>query len=90
MVKRKRILEIVTGLQVWEAALATWMVRIYFSLVTVCTLTNNTAIDASVTQSALEEALASRMQEGGTISSLRGTIGNVFRSRYQGKLGNAP
>ncbi|KAJ3556730.1 hypothetical protein NPX13_g10076 [Xylaria arbuscula] len=44
--------------------------------------------DASVTQSALEEALASRMQDGGTISSLRGTISNAFRSRYQGKPGN--
>ncbi|KAI0201709.1 hypothetical protein F4808DRAFT_423537 [Astrocystis sublimbata] len=39
--------------------------------------------DASVTQSALEEALASRMQDGGAMSSIRGTIGNVFRSRYQ-------
>lgn len=35
--------------------------------------------DASVTQSALEEALASKMQGGGTIGS---TISNVFRSRY--------
>lgn len=34
--------------------------------------------DASVTQSALEEALASKMQ-GNTIGS---TISNVFRSRY--------
>ncbi|KAI8624867.1 hypothetical protein F5Y19DRAFT_452013 [Xylariaceae sp. FL1651] len=39
--------------------------------------------DASVTQSALEEALASKMQDGGTIGSLRGTISNAFRSRYQ-------
>ncbi|KAI1734795.1 hypothetical protein F4680DRAFT_329915 [Xylaria scruposa] len=46
--------------------------------------------DASVTQSALEEAFASRMQDGGTISSLRGTISNAFRSRYQPKPGNAP
>ncbi|KAI0017908.1 hypothetical protein F4780DRAFT_566677 [Xylariomycetidae sp. FL0641] len=38
--------------------------------------------DASVTQSALEEALASKMQDGGTIGSLRGTISNAFRSRY--------
>ncbi|KAI1365281.1 hypothetical protein F5Y08DRAFT_186553 [Xylaria arbuscula] len=52
------------------------------------TLTDGTTIDASVTQSALEEALASRMQDGGTISSLRGTISNAFRSRYQGKPGN--
>ncbi|KAK9425204.1 hypothetical protein SUNI508_03344 [Seiridium unicorne] len=37
--------------------------------------------DASVTQSALEEALASRMQEGG-IGSRMSTISNVFRSRY--------
>lgn len=35
--------------------------------------------DASVTQSALEEALASKMQGGNTIGS---TISNVFRSRY--------
>lgn len=46
--------------------------------------------DASVTQSALEEAFASRIRDGGTISSLRGTISNVFRSRYQGNPGNAP
>ncbi|KAI0522217.1 hypothetical protein F5B22DRAFT_593336 [Xylaria bambusicola] len=46
--------------------------------------------DASVTQSALEEALASRMQDGGTISSLRGTLSNAFRSRYQGKPSNNP
>ncbi|KAI1430748.1 hypothetical protein GGR50DRAFT_690237 [Xylaria sp. CBS 124048] len=47
--------------------------------------------DTSVTQSALEEALASRMQDGGTISSLRGTMGtisNVFRSRYQARPSN--
>lgn len=37
------------------------------------------ATDASVTQSALEEALASKMQGGNTIGS---TISNVFRSRY--------
>ncbi|KAI8951822.1 hypothetical protein F4801DRAFT_578140 [Xylaria longipes] len=46
--------------------------------------------DTSVTQSMLEEALASRMQDGGTISSLRGTISNAFRSRYQPKPSNAP
>ncbi|KAK3695499.1 hypothetical protein B0T22DRAFT_438486 [Podospora appendiculata] len=37
--------------------------------------------DASVTQSALEEALASRMQDG-TIGSRMTTIGQAFRSRY--------
>ncbi|KAJ1335774.1 Atg29 N-terminal domain-containing protein [Microdochium nivale] len=41
--------------------------------------------DASVTQSALEEALASKMGDGGTIASLRGTIGNAFRGRYMPK-----
>ncbi|KAI3326949.1 hypothetical protein HD806DRAFT_485551 [Xylariaceae sp. AK1471] len=46
--------------------------------------------DASVTQSALEEALASKMQDGGTIGSLRGTISNAFRSRYQTKPSNTP
>ncbi|KAI1420824.1 hypothetical protein F5Y12DRAFT_787946 [Xylaria sp. FL1777] len=46
--------------------------------------------DASVTQSALEEAFASRMQDGGTISSLRGTISNAFRSGYRTKPSNAP
>lgn len=40
---------------------------------------NLTLADASVTQSALEEALASKMQGGNTIGS---TISNVFRSRY--------
>lgn len=39
--------------------------------------------DASVTQSALEEALASRMQDGGTIGSrMSTTISNAFKSRY--------
>ncbi|KAI1379769.1 hypothetical protein F4677DRAFT_407591 [Hypoxylon crocopeplum] len=37
--------------------------------------------DASVTKSALEEAMASKMQDG-TIGSLRGTISAAFRSRY--------
>lgn len=37
--------------------------------------------DASVTQSALEEALASNMQDG-TIGSRMSTIGQAFRSRY--------
>ncbi|KAL2180808.1 uncharacterized protein P884DRAFT_235966 [Thermothelomyces heterothallicus CBS 202.75] len=41
--------------------------------------------DASVTQSALEEALASRMQDGtigSRMSVIGGTIGQAFRSRY--------
>ncbi|KAH8662147.1 hypothetical protein BX600DRAFT_465689 [Xylariales sp. PMI_506] len=38
--------------------------------------------DASVTQSALEEALASKLQDGGTIGSRMSTISNVFKSRY--------
>lgn len=38
--------------------------------------------DASVTQSAMEEALASNMGDAGTIGSLKGTISNAFRSRY--------
>lgn len=37
--------------------------------------------DASVTQSALEEALASRMQDG-TIGSRMSMIGQAIRSRY--------
>ncbi|OTA99136.1 hypothetical protein M426DRAFT_76566 [Hypoxylon sp. CI-4A] len=45
--------------------------------------------DASVTQSALEEALASRLQDT-TISSLRGTIGalGTLGSRYLPRKGN--
>jgi len=38
-------------------------------------------LDASVTQSALEEALASRMQDG-TIGSRMSTLGQAIRSRY--------
>ncbi|KAK5654375.1 hypothetical protein OQA88_7284 [Cercophora sp. LCS_1] len=46
--------------------------------------------DASVTQSALEEALASRMQDG-TIGSRMSTIGQAIRSRYLPKgNGNKP
>lgn len=45
----------------------------------------NDPVDASVTQSALEEALASRMQDGtigSRMSVIGGTIGHAFRSRY--------
>ncbi|KAK1758479.1 hypothetical protein QBC47DRAFT_411172 [Echria macrotheca] len=45
--------------------------------------------DASVTQSALEEHLASRMQEG-TIGSRMSTIGQAFRSRYLPNKANTP
>jgi hypothetical protein len=38
--------------------------------------------DASVTQSALEEALASNMQAGGGMASKVSTISQAFRSRY--------
>jgi hypothetical protein len=42
-----------------------------------------TDTDASVTQSALEEALASNMQDGGaTVGSRMSTFGNAFKSRY--------
>ena len=37
--------------------------------------------DASVTQSAMEEALASKMQDG-TIGSRMSTLGQAIRSRY--------
>lgn len=40
----------------------------------------NAPADASVTQSALEEALASKMQDGAAGS--RFSIGQAFRSRY--------
>jgi hypothetical protein len=42
---------------------------------------NALGLDASVTQSALEEALASRMQDG-TIGSRMSVIGQAIRSRY--------
>jgi hypothetical protein len=38
--------------------------------------------DASVTQSALEEALASNMQAGGGMASRMSTISHAFKSRY--------
>lgn len=38
--------------------------------------------DASVTQSALEEALASKMQDGGTIGSRMSTFSQAFSRRY--------
>lgn len=46
---------------------------------------NEVFADASVTQSALEEALASRMQDGtigSRMSVIGGTIGQAIRSRY--------
>jgi hypothetical protein len=51
--------------------------------VCVCVLTTGVT-DASVTQSALEEALASNMQDGGgtTVGSRMSTFGNAFKSRY--------
>nr|CAD11791.1 putative protein [Neurospora crassa] len=45
--------------------------------------------DASVTQSALEEALASRMQDG-TIGSRMSMIGHTIRSKYLPSKGNRP
>lgn len=39
-------------------------------------------IDASVTQSALEEALASNMQAGGGMASRMSTISQALRSKY--------
>jgi hypothetical protein len=45
----------------------------------------HSALDASVTQSALEEALASKMQDGGTIGSRMSTISQAIRSRYMPK-----
>jgi hypothetical protein len=41
----------------------------------------NNTLDASVTQSALEEALASNMQHGGMTSRMS-TISQALRSRY--------
>ena len=38
--------------------------------------------DASVTQSALEEALASNMQAGGGMASRMSSISQALRSRY--------
>lgn len=57
-----------------DSHLETRLGRLTFSLVA----------DASVTQSALEEALASKMQAGGA-STIGSTITNVFRSRYMPK-----
>jgi hypothetical protein len=39
-------------------------------------------IDASVTQSALEEALASNMQAGGGMASRMSSISQALRSKY--------
>ena len=39
-------------------------------------------VDASVTQSALEEALASNMQAGGGMASRMSTISQALRSKY--------
>jgi hypothetical protein len=39
-------------------------------------------LDASVTQSALEEALASNMQAGGGMASRMSSISHALRSKY--------
>jgi hypothetical protein len=41
---------------------------------------NSAVLDTSITQSALEEALASNLRHGG--ASRLSTISNAFRSRY--------
>lgn len=50
-----------------------------FNLSRIAELVDNTALDASVTQSALEEALASHMNRG---AGSRFSISQAFRSRY--------
>lgn len=75
---------VATAPLVWGAVSATLMVSLFLlplSFIDARWLTVISMIDASVTQSALEEALASRMQDG-TIGSRMSTLGNAFRSRY--------
>lgn len=70
-----------TGHPVWEVVSVIWMVyplpesrenqRLTFAFV-----------DASVTQSALEEALASNMQAGGGMASRMSSISQALRSKY--------
>lgn len=68
--------------RVWEAAIVILMVSLCFlsHLVAPLWLTS-TSVDASVTQSALEEALLSNMQHGGMASRMS-TISQALRSRY--------
>lgn len=75
---------------VWVAALATSTVRAYTSPFGQVQHQGRAdqVTDASVTQSALEEALASKMQDGGTIGSRMSTISQAIRSRYLPKTNN--
>lgn len=66
------------GVQVWAVVSVTWMVGACFLELRP---TSNTMIDASVTQSALEEALASNMQHGGMASRMS-SISQALRSKY--------
>lgn len=71
----------------WVAVSVIWMVRLPSTHPAF--VTNVVVSDASVTQSALEEALASRMQDGtGTIGSRMSTFSQAIRSRYLPKGGN--
>lgn len=77
--------------RVWAAALAIWMVCHgldlldlfpfpYVQVLLIHTVAN--VEDASVTQSALEEALASNMQAGGGMASRMSSISQALRSKY--------
>ncbi|KAJ6157588.1 hypothetical protein N7470_005180 [Penicillium chermesinum] len=77
-----------TGHPVWEAASATWtvsqMILIPGSMSPYESRADSDSLggaDASVTQSALEEALLSNMQHGGMASRMS-TISQALRSRY--------
>lgn len=65
----------------WGAASATWTVSFLFLTIFVLALLIEASLDASVTQSALEEALLSNMQHGGMASRMS-TISQALRSRY--------
>lgn len=86
-------------LQAWEVALVIWMVcslssltspfvpceSIFHNLQLVLTWCS---LDASVTQSALEEALASNMQAGGGMASRMSSISQALRSKYLWSITN--
>jgi hypothetical protein len=59
----------------------TWTVSFLFWTIFALSLLIEASLDASVTQSALEEALLSNMQHGGMASRMS-TISQALRSRY--------
>ena len=73
-----------TARRAWVVVTAIWTVRTpaVWQVPFIGTYMADENTDASVTQSALEEALASNMQAGGGMASRMSSISQAIRSKY--------